>query len=203
MLTIDEARGEVTVFGPDGRRAVHPMDTAEAFEVLSAAWLRSGRDVKYAYGFTWMGRPVIRMPEDMIRIQELIWRVRPDVIVETGIAHGGSLVFYASLFAAMGHGRVIGVEPDIEPHNRVALAAHPLAARISLIEGSTAAGDTLAAVRSMIKPDERVLVVLERVTATPMSPRNWKHMHRSWRAAATSSAARTFRTTCRVRGGVP
>jgi cephalosporin hydroxylase len=136
MLTIDEARGEVTVFGPDGRRAVHPMDTAEAFEVLSAAWLRSGRDVKYAYGFTWMGRPVIRMPEDMIRIQELIWRVRPDVILETGIGHGGSLVFYATLFAAMGHGRVIGVDPDIEPHNRVALGAHPLAARISLIEGT-------------------------------------------------------------------
>ena len=127
MLTIDEAHGRVTVRHADGTAEEHALDTPEAFEAVSAAWLRCGWDVKYVYGFTWMGRPVIQLPEDMIRIQEVIWRLRPDVIVETGVAHGGSLIFYASLFEAMGHGRVIGVDIEIRPHNRAAIEAHPLA----------------------------------------------------------------------------
>ena len=81
MLTIDEAHGRVTVHHADGTAEEHAFDTPEAFEAVSAAWLRCGWDVKYVYGFTWMGRPVIQLPEDMIRIQEVIWRVRPDVIV--------------------------------------------------------------------------------------------------------------------------
>ncbi len=102
MLTIDEVGNRVIVQRPDGSRDELALDTAEAFEAVSAAWLRCGWDVKYVYGFTWMGRPIIQLPEDMVRIQEMIWRLRPDVVVETGVAHGGSLVFYASLFAAMG-----------------------------------------------------------------------------------------------------
>jgi cephalosporin hydroxylase len=101
------------------------------------------------------------LPEDMIRIQEVIWRLRPDVIVETGVAHGGSLIFYASLFEAMGHGRAIGVDIEIRDHNRIAIEAHPLAGRITLIQGSSTASDTLAAVQDRIAPDERVLVVLD------------------------------------------
>ena len=139
MLTIDEANGRVTVDHEDGTAEEHALDTPEAFEAVSAAWLRCGWDVKYVYGFTWMGRPVIQLPEDMIRIQEVIWRLRPDVIVETGVAHGGSLIFYASLFEAMGHGRAIGVDIDIREHNRTAIEAHPLATRITLIQGSSAA----------------------------------------------------------------
>jgi cephalosporin hydroxylase len=108
-----------------------------------------------------MGRPVIQLPEDMIRIQEVIWRLRPDVIVETGVAHGGSLVFYASLFGAMGAGRVIGVDVEIRPHNRSAIEAHPMAPRIMLVEGSSTAPATLATVRAAIDPDERVLVILD------------------------------------------
>ena len=105
MLTIDETLGQVTVQEADGTQAVHAMDSPEAFAAVSAAWLRCGWDVKYVYGFTWMGRPIIQLPEDMIRIQEVIWRLRPDVIVETGVAHGGSLVFYAGLLNALGRGR--------------------------------------------------------------------------------------------------
>ena len=161
MLTIDEANGRVTVRRSDGTVHEHALDTPEAFEAVSAAWLRCGWDVKYVYGFTWMGRPVIQLPEDMIRIQEVIWRLRPDVIVETGVAHGGSLIFYASLFEAMHKGRVIGVDVEIRPHNRAAIEAHPLAARITLIQGSSDALGTLAAVRHGIAPGERVLVVLD------------------------------------------
>jgi cephalosporin hydroxylase len=161
MLTIDESLGRITIRHPDGSVEEHGLASPEAFEAVSAAWLRCGWDVKYVYGFTWMGRPVIQLPEDMIRIQEVIWRIRPDVIVETGVAHGGSLVFYASLFEAMGHGRVIGVDIDIREHNRIAIEAHPLSHRIELIQGSSTSPCTVSAVRRRVTPDESVLVVLD------------------------------------------
>lgn len=161
MLTIDDLGGRVILHQPDGSRQEHALDTPEAFEAVSAAWLRCGWDVKYVYGFAWMGRPIIQLPEDLIRIQEVIWRVRPDVIIETGVAHGGSLVFYASLFAAMGGGRVIGVELNIQPHNRDALETHPLSHAITLIEGSSADPATAAAVRAALAPHHRTLVVLD------------------------------------------
>ncbi len=161
MLTIDERGGRVILDGADGVRQEHALDTPEAFEAVSAAWLRCGWDVKYVYGFSWMGRPVIQLPEDMIRIQEIVWRLRPDVIVETGVAHGGSLVFYASLFAAMGHGRAIGVDIEIRPHNRAAIEQHALAGYISLIEGGSTDPATVAEVYAALKPGEQVLVILD------------------------------------------
>jgi cephalosporin hydroxylase len=161
MLTIDEARGEVRVVRPDGSHATYAMDTPEAFEAVSAAWLRCGWDVKYAYSFTWLGRPVIQLPDDLLRLQELVWHVQPDVVIETGVAHGGSLVFYASLIAALGRGRVIGVDLDIRAPNRRAIEAHPLASRITLIEGNSIEPATLAALRAELPPHARVLVVLD------------------------------------------
>ena len=94
---------------------------------MSSAWLRAGWDTKYVYGFSWFGRPIIQLPEDMVRIQEVIYALKPDVVVETGVAHGGSLIFYASLLKAMGRGRVIGIDIEIRPHNRKAIEAHELA----------------------------------------------------------------------------
>jgi cephalosporin hydroxylase len=161
MLIIDEAANRIIVQRPDGSEHEHALDTPEAFEAVSAAWLRCGWDVKYVYGFTWMGRPMIQLPEDMMRIQEVIWRLRPSVVVETGIAHGGSLVFYASLFAAMGTGRVIGVDIDIRPHNRAAITAHDLAERITLVEGSSIDPAIISTVRETIREDDIVLVVLD------------------------------------------
>jgi cephalosporin hydroxylase len=161
MLTIDERRGEVVVQqGDDGPRILR-MDSPEAFEAVSSAWLRCGWDVKYVYSFTWLGRPVIQLPEDIVRIQEVIWQVQPDVLVETGVAHGGSLVFYASLFAAIGRGHVIGVDVDIRPANRAAIERHVLAPRIALVDGSSVAAPTLATVKAAIRPGERVMVVLD------------------------------------------
>src|SRR5688572_33511746 len=102
------------------------LASAEAFEAVSDAWLRAGWDVKHVYSFTWFGRPLIQLPEDMVRLQEVIYAVQPDVIIETGIAHGGSLVFYASLCKAMERGRVVGIDIEIRPHNRQALEVQPL-----------------------------------------------------------------------------
>ena len=159
-ITIDEAKSLVTVTDSAGERRL-PMDSPEAFAAVSRAWLRCGWDTKYVYGFSWLGRPIIQLPEDMIRIQEVIYRVRPTVIVETGVAHGGSLIFYASLFRTMGAGRVIGVDIEIRPHNRKAIEEHELSSYITLVEGSSIAPETVADVRRLIKPADRVLVILD------------------------------------------
>lgn len=141
-------------------RELH-IGSPEAFRILSGLWLRSGWDTKYVYSFTWLGRPIIQLPDDMFRLQEIFYRLQPDVILETGVAHGGSLVFYAGLCKAMGKGRVIGVDIEIRPHNRKAIEAHRLFPFITLIEGDSAAPDTVARVRAQIARGETVLVLLD------------------------------------------
>lgn len=159
-ITIDPDNGVVIVDSADGERRL-AMDTPEAFSAVSKAWLRCGWDTKYVYGFSWMGRPIIQLPEDMIRIQELIYRLKPDVVVETGVAHGGSLIFYASLFRAIGKGRAIGVDIEIRPHNRQAIESHELFDYISLIEGSSTDPKTAEKVREQIGDAETVLMILD------------------------------------------
>jgi cephalosporin hydroxylase len=160
VTIIDEDAGQVIVRDEGGETAFD-LQSAEAFAAASRAWLRAGWDVKHVYSFTWMGRPIIQLPEDMVRLQEVIWTLKPDVLVETGIAHGGSLIFYASLFEAMGHGRVIGVDIEIRPHNRAAVEAHPMVKRISMIEGSSIDAAVVSQVQAQIKPGETVLVMLD------------------------------------------
>ena len=160
MITIDEASGLVTVDGPQGRQT-HSMASPEGFKVVSDAWVRCGWDAKYVYSFSWMGRPIIQLPDDMVRVQEVLYAVKPDVIVETGVAHGGSLIFYASLCKAMGKGRVVGIDIEIRPHNRTAIEAHEMASLITLIEGGSTDPSTVEAVKAQIKPGETVLVLLD------------------------------------------
>ena len=160
MIKVDIEQGTVSVEEGD-RTITHGLATAEAFKIISDIWLRAGWDNKYVYSFTWLGRPIIQLPEDMFRLQELIQSLRPDVIVETGVAHGGALVFYASLCKAMDHGRVIGVDVEIRPHNRAAIETHILAPLVTLIEGSSIDPEVVERVRSLIAPDEKVLVLLD------------------------------------------
>ncbi|MFK7931432.1 MAG: cephalosporin hydroxylase family protein [Myxococcota bacterium] len=138
-----------------------PLYSPEAFEEVSAVWVAVGWDQRYPYTFSWLGRPVIQLPEDMLRLQEVIYQVKPDVIVETGVAHGGSLIFLATLCHAMGQGRVLGIDVEIRPPNRQAIEAHRLSQYIELIEGDSVSDETLAAVRAQIGPQERVLVILD------------------------------------------
>lgn len=159
-ITIDTDNDVVIVHEDGGDRQL-AMDTPEAFSAVSKAWLRCGWDTKYVYGFSWMGRPIIQLPEDMIRIQELIYTLKPDVVVETGVAHGGSLIYYASLFRAIGKGRTIGVDIEIRPHNRAAIESHELFDYITLIEGSSTDPDIVGQVRDQIAPGETVLVILD------------------------------------------
>jgi len=159
-ITIDTDKNQVVL---QDSKEVQTCEIGDprAFSLISQAWLRSGWDTKYVYSFTWLGRPVIQLPEDMIRIQEVIFTIQPDVIVETGVAHGGSLVFYASICKAMGKGRVLGVDIEIRPHNRKAIESHFLFPYIKLIEGSSIHPDVVSKVREQINPGERVMVLLD------------------------------------------
>lgn len=139
----------------------YQLGTPEAFAYISKAWLRCGWDVKQVYTFTWLGRPIIQLPEDLVRLQEIIYQVKPDVIVETGIAHGGSLIFHSSLCKAIGKGRVIGIDIEIRPHNRKAIEEHELFEYITLIEGSSINPVIIKQVKYLVKPGETVLVILD------------------------------------------
>lgn len=159
-FTIDPAAGLVSTESDEGATTVDLYST-EGFELLSQLWLKVGWNQKYVYTFSWLGRPIIQLPEDMVRIQEVIHEVQPDVIVETGVAHGGSLVYYASLCKILGKGRVIGVDIEIRPHNRAAVEQHPLSELITLIEGSSTDPATLSEVTSGIRAGETTLVILD------------------------------------------
>ncbi len=138
-----------------------PLYSDAAFRVVSDVWLKVGWNQKYSYTFSWLGVPIIQMPEDLVRFQEVVWRLQPDVIIETGIAHGGSAVLSASLLKLIGKGRVVAVDIEIRPQNRARLETHPLNPLITLIEGSSTALEVVKKVASLVKPDERTLVVLE------------------------------------------
>jgi len=116
---------------------------------------------KYSYNFSWMGRPIIQYPQDMIAMQEILWEVQPDLIIETGIAHGGSLVFYASILELIGKGEVLGIDIDIREHNRREIESHPMFKRISMIEGSSVSEDIVGQARKTTNEKQTVLVVLD------------------------------------------
>ena len=140
-------------------------------------WMTGANAAKYSYHFEWQGRPIIQYPQDIVAMQELIWQVKPDLIVETGIAHGGSLIFSASMLAlldiydAIKSGekikpevsarKALGIDIDIRAHNRAAIEAHPMASRIEMIQGSSIAPEIIARVRKYATGYKRALVCLE------------------------------------------
>ena len=156
-LEIDTERAEILV---DGEKRLS-MWSDEGFDLITSLWVKSGWNQKHNYTFSWFGVPVIQLPEDMIRYQEVIAEVKPDVIVETGIAHGGSLIYSATLCKMLGKGRVVGVDIEIRPHNRARLEAHPLIDMITMYEGSSVDPEIVGKVAGEIKPGETVLVVLD------------------------------------------
>ena len=164
-------------FQQERKDAIDGYARDAAFETLSQDWLRESMGRRYVYNFDWLGRPIIQYPQDMVAVQELIWATRPDVVVETGIAHGGSLILSASILAMLDYAdavaegttldpahprrRVVGIDIDIRGHNRSAIEAHPMASRITMIEGSAIAQDTVQKVRAAVGDAQRVMVCLD------------------------------------------
>ncbi len=143
----------------------------------AAAFMSASTVPKYSYNFSWQGRPIIQYPQDMIAMQELVWSIKPDLIIETGIAHGGSLIFSASLLAQLdlcdaietgemldpkkSRRKVLGIDIDIRAHNREAIEAHPMASRIQMIQGSSIAPEIIDQVKAVAQKYSRVLIYLD------------------------------------------
>ncbi len=165
------------IFKEENRAKTATYKKDSAWQKMSNEWVQRALEQRYVYNFSWMGRPIIQLPQDMQAFQEIVWDVKPDLIIETGIAHGGSLIFSASLLAlleyndaVLGGGvvdpqrpvrRVLGVDIDIRAHNRIAIEAHPMASRIDMIQGSSVADDVMEQVRAAAAPAKRVLVCLD------------------------------------------
>jgi cephalosporin hydroxylase len=140
---------------------IEAMQADEELKSLRAQVYAAIAKYRYTYNFNWFGRPIIQLPEDILTMQEIILRVKPDLIIETGVAHGGSLVFSASMLELLGEGEVVGVEIEIRPHNREAIEKHPLSKRIKLIEGSSVDESIVERVRAEARGKRRVMVFLD------------------------------------------
>jgi len=141
---------------------IRALSADKELRQASIDWIVRSAPHRYSYNFRWMGRPIIQFPQDLIALQELIWEVRPAAIVETGIAHGGSLVFSASMLQLLGgDGIVVGVDVEIREHNRKAIESHPLASRIRMVEGSSVDSGTVGQVRALVGDRQPVLVILD------------------------------------------
>lgn len=149
-------------FDADNRARIAAMAGDGAFRALTREWFNASCRHRYSYHFTWLGLPVIQYPQDLIAMQEIIWRTRPELIVETGIARGGSLVFFASMLEMLGSaGRVVGVDVDIREHNRAAIERHPLSKRIAMLDGSSIDAAIVKEVRAIARTIRSILVVLD------------------------------------------
>lgn len=152
----------IAQFAEERKRNTQNMADDADFVTLSSNWLNASIKHRYSYNFNWLGRPIIQYPQDLVALQEIIWETKPDLIVETGIAHGGSLIFHASMLALLGgDGRVVGIDIDIRKHNRKELEAHPLYPRITLLEGSSVDEDIVRKVYEQATGRSSVMVVLD------------------------------------------
>ena len=155
MTQIDE-------FEAGKRVAIEKMASDRNLWTLTNRWFIESCRHKYSYNFSWLGRPIIQFPQDIVAMQEIIWQIKPDLIIETGIAHGGSLIFYASILELLGDsGQVLGIDIDIRQYNRTQIEKHPMFKRINMIEGSSTDEDVIDYVRNATVDKNRVLVVLD------------------------------------------
>ncbi len=168
---------EVEKFEVEVTQNIKGLGEDKDVQALSRIWIREISPHKYAYNFRWLGRPAIQFPQDQIALQELIWEVRPDLIIETGIAHGGSLAFTASMLALLDMAdaiesgepmdpkiskrKVLGLDIDIRPHNKTAIEAHPMASRIQMIQGSSVDPAIIAQVHTIARGYNKILVCLD------------------------------------------
>jgi cephalosporin hydroxylase len=161
LKDISAPLGSRIILRHDGQEVACDLYTAEGRDLVAALWLKLAAQFRHMYEPRWLGVQIIQLPEDIVAVQELIWRVRPDLVIETGVAHGGSLMLSASILELIGNGSVIGIDVDIRQHNRDAIDAHRLRKRIDLIEGSSIEPAIVAEVTRKSRQARRVLVILD------------------------------------------
>ncbi len=153
---------EIQKFKDDVKLNILEQGKDEEFLALGKKWVQETMHKKFIYNFTWMGRPIIQHPHDTMALQELIWQIKPDLIIETGIAHGGSIIFSASMLELLGgDGEVIAIDIDIRKHNRDEIENHPMFKRIKLIEGSSIADETIKKVKEFATEKKNIMVILD------------------------------------------
>ncbi|HEV8504118.1 MAG TPA: cephalosporin hydroxylase family protein [Chitinophagaceae bacterium] len=140
---------------------IEKNEVNEALQKAATDFNTESNRAQYSYNFSWMGRPIIQYPQDMIAMQEIIWQVKPDLVIETGIAHGGSLIYYASLLELIGKGEVLGIDIDIREHNRKEIEKHPMFKRIKMIQGSSIDEQIIEQVRKYASGKQSILVCLD------------------------------------------
>jgi cephalosporin hydroxylase len=153
---------EIEKFNQEKKENIAKLGANQEVKDLGLEFLIKSAENKYSYHFSWMGRPIIAYPQDMIAMQEIIWEVKPDLIIETGVAHGGSVVYYASLLELIGgDGLVIGIDIDIRKHNRDLIESHPMMKRIQLIEGSSVSNTIVEQVKAFAQLKKKIMVCLD------------------------------------------
>jgi len=154
MSKLEEFKNEV-------KQNIQQQGQNKELKNLTQAWMEKSVETRYSYNYTWMGRPIIQYPQDIVATQEIIFKVKPDLIVETGVAHGGSLIFSASMLELLGgSGSVLGIDIEIRPHNREAIQSHPMSKRIQLLEGSSISKEIIDQVFK-IAQNKKILVLLD------------------------------------------
>jgi len=168
---------ELEKFNSEVSKNIESLGRSEKIKQITSEWVAATIPLKYTYNFQWLGRPIIQYPQDIVALQEVMWRVKPDLIIETGIAHGGSLILSASILAMLDYQeaaqnkatldphnpsrRVLGIDIDIRPHNRYEIEAHPLSQRIDMLQGSSIEGSIVDEVKKVASQFDRVMVVLD------------------------------------------
>ena len=150
-----------TEFQKRNIKKINAMSRDVHIKNLTYQWFLKSFDYEYSYHFNWLGRPIIQYPADIIAIQEIIWKVKPDLIIETGIARGGSLIFSASILELIGNGKVLGIDIKIREENRVEIEKHPLSKRIHMLQGSSISRNVMKNVNQFVSNKKRVLVILD------------------------------------------
>jgi cephalosporin hydroxylase len=149
------------IFATERKENIRKMQKDLSLKELALKFLVKSFRYNYSYNFDWLGRPFIQVPQDIVALQEIIWKTKPDLIIETGIAHGGGLIFYASMLELLGEGEVIGIDVEIRPHNRKEIEKHPLSKRIIMFEGSSTDNKIVKEVEKVVKRHKKVMVCLD------------------------------------------
>ena len=152
---------KIKQFEQEKRNIIKKMGQNKKLKALALNFIIKSSENKYTYNFNWLGRPIIQLPQDIVAMQEIIWEVKPDLIIETGIAHGGSLIFYASMLELIGKGEVLGVDIDIREHNRKEIEKHRMFKRIKMIEGPSVDKEVIKKVEKIVSKHKKVLVCLD------------------------------------------